>query len=590
MDPAKRAKKVISSLIKRGKAERKNWDRWTSWFTGDFYTDDPYDTSVASSPDDNDLTFETNYAYGFIDTMISNICPTNPQVTIDARDPLLKEAAQSRELLINDTIRAEKLHKKLWDSSTFAAICQRGWLKTFWSLKKNRPSIIKVDPRRVFFDMSSEFEDTRFIFEAVPLTASEFKKKVDAGEYDGEVAKKVKAGKMPEWMVDSESSEAFCEDSSRDVFEWIVVYEYYDLVERKFLHMIEGHDQPLWMGDLPNDEMGHPFTLQVFNSNLRNPGGLSDIKLIERLQERLNELDTLELNFAHKTIPFTIVNETLLDDPESAKSMLAGDIGPNDIVSLKTIGDAVPITAVITHTQTPQLSPSFERMRGNATGAIEFTLGLPQYQRGATGKSDVATELALVDTAAKTRNGRRVKVIEDVVIDVAKKVLLLWKQRMTEDQSVFARDPASESFTEITRADMAFPAQSETQIEDEWTYDYSCAAYSPTENHRLMQLQKLQQFASILFGNPALDQVALYKKLASLLEIDDIKVNPQAAQQPPQPGQPGQQPPGAAGAAAPQGGTTPQDTPANGGGQPPGLDTEYMLPPNARAEAAQPKV
>ena len=200
----------------------------------------------------------------------------------------------------------------------------------------------------------------------------------------------------------------------------------------------------------------------------------------------------------------------------------------------------------------------------------------------------MATELALVDTAARTRNGRRIKVIEDVVTVVGKKVLALWKQKLDEDQTIYVRDEVTRSATALDRAALAFPKPGgEDEFDDEWAYDFECAPYSPTENHRLVQLQKLQQFASVLFGNPMLDQQALFTQLAKLLELDGIRPQPPQAAPPQPPGAPAG--PGQ-GAGAPQGVSGMPQNPMSGGELPTGIDTEYMLPPNTRAQAAQPKV
>jgi hypothetical protein len=77
---------------------------------------------------------------------------------------------------------------------------------------------------------------------------------------------------------------------------------------------------------------------------------------------------------------------------------------------------------------------------------IEFILGIPQYSRGVVGVADVATEVALADTATRTRNGRRIKMIEDAIDTLAHKVVGLYEEflppntmlpiRLTDSQDV----------------------------------------------------------------------------------------------------------------------------------------------------------
>lgn len=93
-----------------------------------------------------DVTFETNYPYAFVDTMIANVCPQNPRVTVMARRDELRPAAQFREALINDTFQRNDLHQLMWKTATNVSICGRGFLKVVWNFRRNTAEIFTVDP------------------------------------------------------------------------------------------------------------------------------------------------------------------------------------------------------------------------------------------------------------------------------------------------------------------------------------------------------------------------------------------------------------------------------------------------------------
>ena len=114
-------------------------------------------------------------------------------------------------------------------------------------------------------------------------------------------------------------------------------------------------------------------------------------------------------------------------------------------------------------------------------------------------------------------------------------------------------------------------------------YDYVAIPYSPTENHRLVQLQKIQQYMPLLLESPGVDKEKLIVKLLDLLQLSDVLAPAQPAQPAPAaqlPGMPGMtgMPPGmppmpqgdtlATGALPPGSEPSPVPTPMGGPGNP----------------------
>ena len=145
---------IIDTHRSKTRTERSLWDRWRSWYLSEYWrgsSDFPQGSGEILG--EVEINFETNYPYAYIDTMIANICPTNPQVTVLAKREELREVAKFREALINDTMSRNDTHRLLWKTATHTAICGRGFLKTVWNFNKNAVEFFSVDPRFFFFDM-----------------------------------------------------------------------------------------------------------------------------------------------------------------------------------------------------------------------------------------------------------------------------------------------------------------------------------------------------------------------------------------------------------------------------------------------------
>jgi hypothetical protein len=584
-----RINELIRLHIDKGKRERKNWDKWHAWYLSEFWEQKGNaDTGPPGSGSENELNMEVNYPYPYIDTMTANTCPTNPQVTIKARDATLHgKAATAREALVNDTFSRDKMHRKARRISTFTSICGRGVSKTVWDARRRFPTTSVLDPRTVFFDLSAdEWENIRYVCEAIVLTQDEFNAKIrkpddppEAAKYDPIVAAKVKPGAYPDWLFDKERSDTFANEASKKLFQWIVVYEFYDLIDDVFYHVLHDQTEPLYKGPLPNRFMRNPYELLTYNENLRDMGGVSDVKLIAPLQERLNEQDSLELWFTKVCIPVLYFNESGVDNPEDARSAIRNASSPGDIVGLKLKAERL-LSEVLEWSRTPSMAPQHDKVRDRLTQVIEFILGLPQYSRGSIGKGgDTATEFALADAALRTRNGWRVQANHDWVAAAGKKGLAIWKEKLDPERPMTVPVPSAKTSVIVDRVLLAFPdpADSPSEYDDDYDYSYEVVAYSPTENNKLLMLQKIQQFFPVLqqLMQQGIDVKKFVTRLLDLLDLGDLAQDgPVAMPQMP----------------APPGGQAATDTTATGA-MPPGVaDVEAILPPTTRQFASQPKL
>jgi hypothetical protein len=533
---------IIESHKSHSAIERRQWDEHLRWYQSRYSAGEtePIPTGGTDDDDGADLTLETNYPYAYTDTMVSNICPTNPKITVTALRSVNAPRARFREALVNYSLYHLGAHKNLWKQATEASMYGRGFTKIVWNKRRNRAEISNVDPRYLFYDLAaSTWEDIRYICEVTVVTKEEFERRnalrvrEDTNSqspraktrplYDPEVAKKVSSSTYPQWLRDTTTDKTIANKAAWDVFDWVVIYEFYDLISEEFFHFADGVNEPLLRGPLPYRFVPNPFVPLWFNDNLVDLGGLSDVQLISGPLQRLNEIDTLELQFAQASIPFPVLNEGLCEDAESARNQILNASGPYALVTLSGLENA-PVDHILRWSTTPGLNPSFQNMRARTINIIEFILGLPQYQRGVAGATEIATEIALIETALRTRNGRRMKAVNDVLQTWAVKIVGLYEEYLHPETTLPLRLADSKEVLEATREELGFrgPQDFENPGDGPMEWDYEALPYSPAENNRLVQLQNVMQNLPMILNLPGVDIAKLTAKVLDLLQIRDV--------------------------------------------------------------------
>lgn len=540
LDP-KTLRSIIDAHVTKAHKEHPIWDKWRAWYRSEFWGD--------SHQGDDPLLVENNYLYAFCDTMVASVCPPNPRVTCAPRrrDEENQLAAQYREALINDILYRIRANKLLWKMSTASSVYPRSIIKAVWSFSKQRPDFVVLDPRYFFFDMSvSRWEDIRYAIEVTTLTKAEFfarsKQKVKTRGrktfYDPGVAKKAEFGSMPKWLKDNEDTSSGITEKVKETFEWITVYEVYDFTNDKYYHMLEGEEDPLFAGDLPYVFVRNPFYMLTFNDNLADIGGMADSQLVERQQRRLNELDTLELRHAQASIPVTVINEALCDNPEDFTDQVSSATSPGDVVRLQG-KNAAPLSDIVGTTPTSSLTPEFSDIRDRIESTVQFVLGIPDYARGVAGTSEVATELALVDSAMRTRLGRRTKLINDVIRHMAECIIGLYEEYLDSAVEIPVRTSGKSEAISVARKHLIArnPRIAEEikasgrDIEEPLEIDYEVVPYSPTENSKTAQIKKIQQFMELLINSQHINQRKLMQHVLDVLDIgSDVMVSEQELQ------------------------------------------------------------
>jgi hypothetical protein len=562
--------KVFHAHKTKGKAQRAEWSELARMYRGSHM---PKEGEERNGLVEDDATrVPSAYAYAFADTLAANVVPTNPAVTIKANRAALDDAATFRTYLSNSVFRKERLGEKLWALTTRAAIWGRCWAKATWSKDAKRPVIRVIDPHYVWADLDAECEeDMRYIIEVAVLTKGEFTQRVKRKGsqkkqfYRSDALEEVEFGRYPDWLapesdITGETSTPD-EDIVRENYQYCVIYEVYDFRENKFMHYADGVRRPLFEGDLPYTHLRNPFKMLTFNDNLADLGGLADASLIKTQVKRMEEYDALEVTHVKTAIPSLVIHEGLVDNIEDFMDAMEMADGPGMVIPLAA-NPGIGVNEVLGVTPMPTLPAEFGRSRNTIENNIQFTLGLPSYARGEVGQSDVATELALTDTATRTRNARRQKMIYNVIEWCSKAIIGLYHQWFPEEQQLPMRVKDGLDEQQVTASMMKFDGE-----EDPWAWDYSAHPYTAAEQNEIVQLKQMEAYLPVLLNNPVVDQQKLVKKLLDLLHAPELLAPPQPPPMAP-PGPPGAPPlPGGAGPDMGGAGMPPEMAPLLQGGE-----------------------
>lgn len=528
---------LINDHVRKMEEERKQWAKHIACYRGDSYK---YGRELT---DGGEADVTGNHLFAFTDSLLASVCPPNPEVTISPRKEKLRQAAAMREALVNDFFQRSNIGEALWRMASRAVIYPRSFAKVVWSAKKGRPIFRVIPANRIFFDQTADdWEDIRYIIEATTLTKGQFQKRMrrkgrKGGFYrhdcmdpaSGDDAVSFNKS-YPDWLkADPEKTDTDTE-IAREAYEWVVVYEVYDLVGERFYHCADGVEKPLYEGELPYQLLSNPFFRLAFNDNLEDLSGMSDASLVYDNIKQLNELATLRNWHARTSIPIPVVHEGLLDDPDEFMDALEQVDGPGQVVTVNAKPN-VRIEEVMGSTPTVNLPIQWTQVMSELNKSIEFVLGLPAYQRGELGASDVATELALADTAIRSRNTRRQLAIYNVIEWAAKAVLSLYAEFLPADSSIPVKlyNGSHEEINRLMLAFKDFDEDGKVEGDSPWDFDFRALPYNADEANTVVQLKKMEAFLPLLQASPMVDQRKLMQALVDLLKLGNIMAPEQPA-------------------------------------------------------------
>ncbi len=520
--------------------ERAGWDVLGRTYRGSYWADGR--ASMEARPEDMmdeyGLEHEVNYLFGFADTLVANVCPPRPQVTLKPRLRREKDKTRHREVYVNDMMTRAKVGKHLRRAVRMACIYPRAFLKAYWSPDKNRPVLRAIKPHSIFFDTAADdWEDVRYVVEAKPITRAVFEERLrvkgkQGGVYRASAKDDVSYGSYPKWLVPQDRTDKSDEAQVvRNNYQWTTIYEVYDFVAKKYYHFLDGECRALYEGPLPWQYLNNPFKLLTFHDNLEDLGGISDGQLAFPSVQRINEMSSLRLHHAKMSVPTGMLNAKLLDDPEAFQTSLDRATSPGQYAVFETKQQVRP-EDVFTQTPVPNLNLDFDKMMNQLIGDAEWVLAMPANQRGQASASDVATDIAAMDGAVKTRNKDRQDQVYELGEWSSLSFLALSAQLLPDDWEWDTDDGKGD--TTITTLSMGFTDVDGNRIPfDMENLESNCHPFNAESLNSVAQFRKLQVLLPSLVGNPNVDQRKLTEMLLEMAFMQEILADEQAAAAPP---------------------------------------------------------
>lgn len=294
-------------------------------------------------------------------------------------------------------------------------------------------------------------------------------------------------------------------DPDKSKSEIIEFWEIYDLQNKKWLAISEDAKDPVMEpSDLPKGMGPHPFSILSFVKRIKSAypmppvyPGLDPAKEFNLARSRMM---THRKRFNRK---YEVVFPKLTDDSEASK-LESGDDGT--IISVQAFGAVNPI-------QDAPLDQMNYQEIGLLNNDIIECLGSPDAARGLA-TSDSATEASIIDKRLEVREGDRMSMVVDFVLDIAKKLDQLVQTHIDRDEAVKITGPQGEYWAHVREEDYQ-------DIQGDFEYSVSVGATQP----RLPEIERSQWIAfisQVIIPMPhILTAPSFMKKMAELYHLDD---------------------------------------------------------------------
>lgn len=301
---------------------------------------------------------------------------------------------------------------------------------------------------RIKMPLSDAKEDLRF--------PAAVRKNLKATELKDEAEKDREARKKGTVSVDSEKK--------KDA-DTIVMWEVYDLRNDEWLIVAEGNKEFLIAPEaIPESIDGDPFVdLRLTNRDdswYPIPPVSQWLDSARAFSERRSKILSHNKRFNRKYEMFA----GAYDDPEASAAKLEN--GEDGTVLIKT----QPMKSVDVITDAPLDMQNHTELAYLGQDFNELAVGA--NQRSATQGVDSATEAGILEKRAVIREGDKVALVQDFVVDIGRKLDQCVQEHITRDQAVKVSGPQGEAWVTIRPSDY-------DSIEGEYEYSVNVGATTP---------------------------------------------------------------------------------------------------------------
>lgn len=289
----------------------------------------------------------------------------------------------------------------------------------------DHPSVERISPFDIYVDPdSTRFKTARWIAQRmyVPIEVAR-----ENADWNKSARKKLKATAMSEAKSDQDTT--FTGEERGTEAEFVVVWEYYDLIDKEMCVFAEGCEEFLVDPDESPLPFPHPF---VFALNYIIPEKLYPLGDIESVVPMQMEL--------------ALTRTQMINDRKRFRRMYMykpDEIGPDGLEALMSSDDNAmipvdydgPLSDVIAPVQTTALPPEFYNQTAMIMEDARLTTGVNEYQSGTMSEiRRTATEASMIQDTANARSADKLALVEQTISELARRTVQLAQEFLTTEQ------------------------------------------------------------------------------------------------------------------------------------------------------------
>lgn len=290
----------------------------------------------------------------------------------------------------------------------------------------DHPAVERVSPFDIYVDPeATRVRDARWIAQRRYVPLSEAKENED---WDARARKALKGSAMSEAKKDYGELLFSGEERGKDP-DFVVVWEYYDTLEKAMCVFADGSDMFLLKPEPMPYPFGHPFVPALNYVVPEKLYPIGDLETVMPLQMELALTRTQMVNDRKRFRRMYMYRPDQLG-PEALAALTSAD----DNVLMPIDGD-MPFTDVFAPVSTSSLPPEFYNQTAMIIDDINLVSGVTEYQRG--GASEIrrtATEASMIQDMSNARSAEKLSIIEGTISQIAQYTVQLAQKFLTTDQ------------------------------------------------------------------------------------------------------------------------------------------------------------
>jgi len=335
-----------------------------------------------------------NLIFAICESALSNLIPPNMRFAITEVDaiPQLTESEPEKEL----ELMARRGRWREEGALALVASILYGRFIFKVTAPGGNPLIRSVDPRKVFFDLTTPRSwDVKYFIELCLRTPQDLQRAHANGELElpphllGPQGLKILKGMAqvyPTWV-----SEA----ANKTAGDYVQTWEVWDNEACTMSIWVEGEQEPVQV--LSGEDYYCPYLLGNLTHNGLDCRGISEVQLLKDVIAAINRLLTYQNEIVRRQIPVTLYNKSQMSEEEVANMASAS---PGDFIGV-TMG--LQGGQVLVEGPTAHVPPDVQAFQAKLEQIVSYVSALSDSSRGQVTGARTATELALIESQQRNR-------------------------------------------------------------------------------------------------------------------------------------------------------------------------------------------